>query len=166
MQSTSVSGALTYKVLCVAAKNEKRLAQLRKRQLQYVRQQYVTHQSGLLPSQWSSNSSKKSSDQGTPQKTLGKVLSRPAVRCYKCNKVGHYAKDCRSRQTESSGEKLKATNVKQVNAAEFGAAEIEQREDPHQYLQADSPEEDKQVQLVQVPDRGGRSHRARLLVYS
>jgi len=154
MRSPNVSGALTYKELCMSAKNEeKRLVQLKKRQ-QYLGQRSRTQstprislrdEKGAIPLKSSSDS----------------ALSKPPVRCYTCNKLGHYSKDCPARKTESGG-KQKTTTKQGTTAALVTSEEQMIMEDPCSYLHSDS--EDNQVKLVQVPDQGSRNHRARVLV--
>ena len=92
------SGAQTYKELCLAAKNEeKRLAELRKRQ-QYQKQASLSAQ----------HFNKKTPDQKGGDRTAQRRPLRqlpPTLletrQCYICNKPGHVARDCKS---ESRGQ--------------------------------------------------------------
>jgi len=100
MESPSVSGVQGYKELCVAAKKEeKRLAQLRKKQ-QYLK-------SDRLPT-----SSYKGSSQGSPSGSYdkpggnwNKSKSYSKQRCYLCNSPNHLARDCQPRKSESQGKR-------------------------------------------------------------
>ena len=124
MRAPSVSGAQGYKELCLAAKNEKRLAELKKRQ-KYLRPMTlvskhpssgkpVLHKPEIQPSL-------------KPQKT-----GTEPRRCYLCNKTGHLARHSRAR-TESGGRtgerRGKHVNAKQVRTAQEGGQRTSQR--PH-----------------------------------
>ena len=85
MKAPSVSGAQTYKQLCLAAKNEeKRLAELK-------RQHY-----------------------STPQATTPNPAQGGDKKCYVCNKAGHLARDCKASKSESRGRPV-STSTKPVN---------------------------------------------------
>ena len=87
---TAVSGALGYRELCVAAKNEeRRVLELKKRQ-SYLRQ----HATATV---------KKSSSTPSSKSLENVKPARNDVICHNCNKPGHYARDCRSKRKESSG---------------------------------------------------------------
>ena len=94
MQNPSVSGALTYQELCMAARNEeKRQTELRKRRMyQPVRrdQNFDAQPLGRLRS----TAGQQPSRQSAQNANVGK-------HCYSCGKLGHLAKDCRARSTES-----------------------------------------------------------------
>ena len=115
MRGPAVSGAQTYKELCVAAKNEeRRLAELR------MCQQYnKTH----IPSS-QDRPSKRVFDGKQVKHTTPKSSSKPTPslnmrKCYNCNKPGHLARDCRSKRSESGGrplERPKPTGTRQVQS--------------------------------------------------
>jgi hypothetical protein len=89
LQGPAVSGAQTYKELCAAAKiEEKRLEELRKRQ-RYQR-------SGV-------NGGVRNTQPSEMQQPRYKPVRREERRCHNCSKVGHIARDCRVKPTESGG---------------------------------------------------------------
>ena len=94
MKSPSVSGALLYAELCMAAKNEeKRTFELKKR-MQFKHR----------PASQSSTEQKRSFTpkqvKGNAQKTMQRVNPATA-KCHKCGRVGHFQRDCKQQKTES-----------------------------------------------------------------
>ena len=93
-KAPAISGAQNYRELCIAAKNEeRRLAELKKRK-QYIRSETPQHFT-------------RSSEQPSGNTTKRKPRSQKHLRCYICNGLGHFAYECRSQKSESSG-KVKA----------------------------------------------------------
>ena len=94
MRSLAISGALTYKEVCLAARNEeKRLAELKKRQ-QYSKKNVPAPQS---------EGKRSFKPQASDAKPRTQNTFNPVRRCYICNRTGHLAWECRSRSTESRG---------------------------------------------------------------
>ena len=93
-KAPAISGAQNYRELCIAAKNEeRRLAELKRRK-QYIRSETPQHFT-------------RSSEQPFGNTTKRKPRSQKHLGCYICNGLGHFAYECRSQESESSG-KVKA----------------------------------------------------------
>ena len=111
MRAPAVSGAQSYQELCLAARNEeKRLAELRKRQ-QY-RKSPSTPPRPPRKSMESNPSVPSTSKPGN-----SKVNNMDPRKCFLCHKPGHLARECRSRTTDSGGRsdpKQTCSGTKQV----------------------------------------------------
>ena len=103
-RAPAVSGAQGYKELCLAARNEeKRLAELRKRQ-QYLK-------SSSTPSRWvknpTENKTQAITNKAFPSTTAKAGSTKPQQvyhkKCFVCHKPGHLARECRSRATAIGG---------------------------------------------------------------
>jgi hypothetical protein len=114
MQNSTVSGALTYQELCMAARNEEqRKAEMKKRR-QYRNMEHGPDGRGQRSSHnqsrnhsgthsYTKNSSK-SQDSGDRKQSSPVSTGNEGVRlCYQCGKPGHLARDCRARKSESRG---------------------------------------------------------------
>ena len=106
MSGPAVSGAEAYQALCLAAKNEeRRLLELRKRRLY--------HRSTMPPQL----SARKDGDT-ILKRSEQRSKSASNLKCYYCQKAGHYARDCRSKkEDESKGLVRKKWNAKQVQSS-------------------------------------------------
>lgn len=166
MRGPAVSGAQTYKELCLAAKNEeKRLAELRKRQ-QYQKPAPLSAQ----------HFNKKSADQKGGDRTAQRRPPRqlaptlPETRqCYICNKQGHLARDCKATRSESRGRpipyKPKQASTRQVQASQStGVPTSQQRPDPMEFLYSSDSEDDSEVRVVRVTDGGSVSQCVRIQI--
>ena len=110
MRAPSVSGSQTYKELCLAARNEeKRLAELRKRQ-QYGRI------GGTSTGQRKDKRSEAEGKEGMKHKDDKKGQVK---KCFICNKPGHLTCQCRARSPESKGQftRKTPTNTQRVDSA-------------------------------------------------
>ena len=147
MRGPAVSGAQTYKELCLATKNEEQcLAELRKRQ---------QYQKPAPPSAQHFN--KKSADQKGGDRTAQRRPPRqlaptlPETRqCYICNKPGHLAHDCKATRSESRGRpvpyKPKLASMRQVQASQStGVPASQQKPDPMEFLYSLDSEDDSEV---------------------
>lgn len=87
--------------------------------------------------------------------------------CYVCNKPGHLARDCKMSKTESKGRpapnRLRPAITKQVQAS-GDAAVSQERANPMEFLYSSDSEEESEVRIVRVMDRGSLSQCARLQV--
>ena len=155
MQAPAVSGALTYPELCMAAKNEeKRLATLKQR-WKYL--QSTTPP--LCPSESHHKAQTPKYDRRTPSKNppIPPKKIPGARRCYNCDEVGHLARDCKQKSSESTGRTPRAHFVtKQVTTRSVG-------EDLTRYLYSDSDEE-AAVNVVRVNDQGSQPRCAKVQI--
>ena len=102
IESPTVSGAQSYKELCLAArKEEKRLAELKKKQ------QYLKNEKQQVPQHKYQGFNVKSGNVDSKTSYSNYQKSR---RCYLCNSASHLAKDCKVRKSESQGKKSSQNN--------------------------------------------------------
>ena len=98
VRSPSVSGALSYKELCMAAKHEeKRLAEVKKCQDNEKNSSNTKYRSNRQVSE--------SGTSGTGNGNNSQAGGKGTRRCYLCNKLGHVAKYCKlsNKEKEASG---------------------------------------------------------------
>ena len=89
-----MSGAMNYQELCMAARNEKQHQfELKKRRLYQLPTRDQERSSQPLWRQWSA------ATQQTNRQASQNINSNK--QCYNCRKLGHLAKDCRVKSTES-----------------------------------------------------------------
>ena len=177
MQAPAVSGAQGYQQLCIAARNEeRRLIELAKRR-QYIERQpgaslpstvaSLAPQNTVSPSLLTQNQRPRSGPLSacaksfTPNPQLG-VLN---VRCYNCNKLGHYARSCPSPKRESSGPSTRTSGgdatIRQVNTRPADSSKSEQPA-AQDLLFSDS--EGGEVHIVRVEDHGSKPRHAHVQV--
>ena len=147
MESPAVSRSLTYKQLCVAAKQEeKRLMELKQHKQHLERQ--VTHQAAKYTP--SSNDGSK----------LDSLTGKPPHECYVCGKTDHLAKQCRQRKSESNPIEDKKRG-KETTAITKTIISTSQQEtsDPLNFLSSDS-DTDGSINLVRITDQGSYLRKA------
>ena len=168
MHNPAVSGALTYKELCMGARNEElRKAEMKKRRQyrgsdswneagrsfqpkrldvrarQYVPKRDRNEQQSDRPAPTSSSSQK-------PQTLETRT-------CHNCGKVGHLYRDCMSKKKESSSRARYSPSSKQVTSE----GTPHDTDDPPAYLQSSDSEEDT-VNLIRIHDKGSCPQCARV----
>ena len=158
MEGPAVSGALSYQALCLAAKNEeRRQSELKKRK------NYHRTGSSVRPSK------REGDDQ---QKATDPRPNAPSNKCFYCDKVGHIARNCPRRRTESRGqssEKPKPygnpkTFAKQVQAMDERPGNTKAKQVDPQDLLYSSSSEDSDVRMVRVSDQGSHPQCAKVEV--
>ena len=143
---------MSYKELCMTARNEaERQAELRKYR-NYTKM--VSTSSGVNQhAKKYRNGNSEGLDQSRPKPVYS------SMRCYKCNKVGHLAKDCRMKKSESHGgkkdQRSKSEDSNQVRVTRTDDVKPDTPEpdsdNPLHFLVSSS---DKEVRLVHISDEG------------
>lgn len=109
MRAPAVSGAQTYRELCLAARNEEqRLAKLGKRRQYQKQHQISTQDSGNSAKRYSKNAGQSQHVQDNhPQHQSWKQpqtsIESHNKRCFKCHKIGHFGRVCQALKSESGG---------------------------------------------------------------
>lgn len=154
MKAAAVSGAQSYKALCLAARNEeKRLAELKKRQ-QYLKPSVapprplkkLAENKPFVPTE---------SKPGYP-----KATSPDTRKCFLCQKPGHLARECRARPTERGGQSnLRKTPVvtKKVTANPQAAEQGHFESLQECLYSSDEDTATATVSMVRVADKGSKS---------
>ena len=173
MRSPSVSGALSYSELCMAAKNEeKRLIELRKRQQfkQHASKQSTSHSQAPKKG---GNPRYENTSGGSHRFATRERIDPKTARCNMCGEIGHFQRDCKMSKSESRGKTEgrgkpenrsgKKASTKLVTIRESPSQSEVQACDPRDLLHSDSDNE-ANCGMVLVADKGGRTQRAKVLV--
>ncbi len=159
MKSPSVSGSLTYRELIMAAKNEERCQAEFKKRVEYNKGAQSTKTPPGKPMR----------ERTKPPETRSGE-QREQRECYVCRKVGHIAKDCPKKKSESTNwsdrnrsdrnRKIKP-GAKQVVTGppheRIGGQSSDS--DPREFLYSDS-DSDEAVNQVKLCDKGSRPQHA------
>ena len=149
MDSPSVSGALTYKELVMATKNEERLSELKKRQA-------YTQTGGMWDRQLPSSGklvSKQQDHTHQPKFTQG-GSGKSSLRCLYYKKLGHFAHDYRQKKADNEGRKGPPA-ARQVQTEPV---------DPTTLLQSSESDDGDLVRIIRVNDKGSRPQYAQVAV--
>ena len=137
MHIPSVSGALTYQELCMAARNEeKRWTELQKRRMY---QPVGREQNANSQPSWRLRNI--NGQQLSRQLTQNTTVSN---QCYNCGKLGHLTKDCRTRSIESKASNTGRTSGRNPVNRQVITSNATNEDDsvnPVEYLCLDSEEE-------------------------
>ena len=176
MQNPSVSGALTYKTLCIAARNEEQRMEEMKKRRNYRNGGHGEHedlkrrevvQRSRVPSGYPTRNQQQQ-EGGSCRDTSTPRPNEDTRECYNCGKRGHLMKDCPSCKSESRGQGPQASGTfkkvrittKQVRST---LSERGNPDDPTSYLHSDS-EQEGEVRLVTIKDQGSKPQGARVLI--
>ena len=149
MESPAVSGSLSYRQLCTAAKQEEqRLLEL-KRHRQFRERTTKNSERGQFNSQHFKTSHPITAND------LVEQTEKPARKCYVCGSTAHLARDCRQKRGEStpSSQDKKTESKKTAMAKTNTITAVET--DPLNYLFS-SDSEDSSVNTVRVEDKGSQ----------
>jgi len=166
LRNPSVSGAMSYKELCMVAKNEEQCqTELKKRQDYSSKTHNIFLNKAKRDDKFREEKSFKPS-QSNRMQTLGssQLLSSGNAtfqqRCYLCDQLGHIAKYCKqskSKEKESSGSsgshKSTSVNSQVTTKPSKNSSAINSPEDPCTFLYSDS---DSSVDTVRVDDKGSK----------
>ena len=159
MECPAVSGSLSYKQLCVAAKQEEnRLIELKRRRLHQERQvrnlevRYMSHRQPVVQSGEDSDSTDTSS-------------GKPPRECYVCGKTDHLAKQCRQRKGESTQtdnkKPKKARETITATTKSVRSTNMPDVSDLMNFLCSDS-DTDGSINVVQIEDQGSRLRKVKV----
>ena len=155
VRAPAVSGAQSYKELCVAAKSEERRQAALKQRKQYHLPKQVIGTPSIASRPHRTNPPQLPAQEDTASKRPPSTETRT---CYKCGRRGHLASACRQPRSESGGSTLRAggsTKQVQVEKAMQGQPTLSQEpETPLELLFSSSEEEEAGVRVVHVKDQG------------
>ena len=139
IKSPAVSGADSYKQLCIAAKHEeKRLSEL------VCRQQYLKDGGKKVEQPQQAGSSRPTERRGESRgESRGEARS-----CYVCGSADHLARQCKKRKTESSGQLKRPSEAR--------AKGIRSKENPLDSLHPDLDDGSSDIRTVRIQDRGSK----------
>ena len=142
IKSPAVSGADSYKQLCIAAKHEeKRLSELVRRQ-QYLKD-------GSKKAEQPQQAQQAGGSRLTERHGESRGESRGEARsCYVCGSADHLARQCKKRKTESSGQPKRPSEAR--------AKGIRSKENPLDFLHPDSDDGSSDIRTVRIHDRGSK----------
>ena len=110
---------------------------------------------------------------GRLRSTTGQQPSRQSAQntnvgkhCYSCGKLGHLAKDCRARSTESrvpSTSRTSGKNPVNRHVSTSNSTNGDDSANPVEYLYSDS-EEEQDVRMIQIADKGSHSQYAEVFI--
>ena len=157
IKSPAISGAQSYKELCIAAQNEeKRITGLKKRQ-NYVKGHM---QESKRPNPPRYNIYSRTDKRQTNSTQITDTTDR---HCYVCGEVGHLAMKCKQAKKESS---RPSTTQAVPKAGTQGLKAVKSIKKPLDLLYSDSDSEhsDSSVSTVRVQDKGSRPRKVTVTV--
>ena len=120
MEGPAVSGAVDYQALCIAAKNEERRQVELKKWKQYRRL--------ALPSRSSNKEDNSQAESHNARDNRTRDNRTRDRKCYHCEKVGHLARNCPQKRSESTGKMTRPSYAKKVSATEEESASAESKQ--------------------------------------
>ena len=159
MRAPAVSGSVKYQELCVAAKNEeKRLAELRKRQ-QYSK---PGHQAEKAKPSGDTQRNVRSSTPGM-RATATTSTDKPteARKCHYCKKTGHVIRDCRKKKSDDA-RRNQQPMAKQVTTGD--PSQPQGSPNPYDLLFSSDSEDEEVVKQIVVTDKGSKAQHARVSI--
>ena len=161
MRAPAVSGSVKYQELCVAAKNEKWLAELCKRQ-QYSK---LGHQAEKMKL---SGDTQRNVCSSIPNMRATATIATTSTdkptearKCHYCRKTGHVIRDCRKNKSDDVCRSQQPV-TKQVTTGDSG--QPQGSPNPYDLLFSSDSEDEEVVKQTVVTDKGSKAQHARVSI--
>lgn len=151
MRAPAVSGSVRYQKLCVAAKNEKWLAELRKRQ------QYSKSGQQAKPSGDTQKHIQSSTPGAKPTATTSTDKPTEAWKCHYCKRTGRLIWECRKKNDDARRNQQQPV-MKQVTTG--APSQPQDSPDPYDLLFSSDSEDEDVVKQIVVTDKGSKAQYA------
>ena len=168
MKAPAVLGSHGYRELCLASRNEeKRLAELAKRR-QYSKTPQMSTSSKIRREQPAKDQDTKSPSESlsSQRQQRGEGRNTTQKKCFTCQEPGHFARDCPSRDENSTSLRQRTAGTKQVSAAAtvLLPSPVTPQVMPYLLSSSDSEAEGEGVRQVRINDQGSHQQFADVVV--